>query len=123
MRGSRWTAPMSDPASPTLTNRKAILARSDSNRKSLARARAAPAPAAMPFTAAMTGFSSRRMLRTTSQVSRVKRYSPAPSIFKSSPMMSLTLPPEQKPLPAPVRISTSTRRSAARDPVNSANSS
>ena len=56
IRGSRWMAPMSDPARPTLTNRKASLARSDRMRKSLARARAAPAPAAIPFTAAIMGF-------------------------------------------------------------------
>ena len=114
---------MSDPASPTLTNRKASRARSDRMRKSLASASAAPAPAAMPLTAAMMGFSSRRMLRTRSQVSLVKRYSPAPSIFSNSPMMSSTLPPEQKPLPAPVRTTTCTRRSSASEPVSSANSS
>ena len=68
MRGNRWMAPMSEPARPTLTNRNARLARSDSRRKSLARARAAPAPAATPLTAAMMGFSMRRMLPTTSQV-------------------------------------------------------
>src|ERR1051325_5401820 len=55
MRGRRWIAPMSAPARPTLTKRNAKRALVETTRKSLASASMAPAPAAMPFTAAMIG--------------------------------------------------------------------
>jgi len=64
--------------------------------------RTAPAPAAVPFTAAITGFRSARMLRITSHVIRVNSRRPSDLRLKSSPMIAFTSPPEQKPLPAPV---------------------
>ena len=97
------------PRSPTLTNRKAILARSDRIRKSPARARAAPAPAAIPFTAAITGFCNSRMLRTDVAGKPGERLSPAPSIFRSSPMMPSTAAAGAETPAAPVRTTTCTR--------------
>src|SRR2546426_4496 len=99
--GRSQDAPMSAPESPTRTNRNAIFAVSDATRRSQAEAITAPAPATVPFSAAITGFRQRRMFRIRSQVMSVKRRSPAASRAKSAPMMSSTSPPEQKALPAP----------------------
>ena len=105
---------MSAPESPTLVKRKANLARSDTILKSLANANMAPAPAAMPLTAAITGFLRFRMFLTTLQVIRVKRLSSSAFMSISLPMISCTLPPEQKPLPVPVMITTLTESSCAK---------
>ena len=102
---------MSAPVSPTLVKRKAKRAVSARTRKSEASASTAPAPAATPLTDATTGFSSRRRLRTTAPVMRVNCSMPLTSRFPSSPMISWTSPPEQKPLPDPVRTSTRTASS------------
>ena len=93
---------MSAPASPTFTNRKAIFAFSDITRKSQASAITAPAPAAMPLMAATTGLRSWRMAPMSAPVMRVNAMRSAGVISNSGPMMSCTLPPEQKPRPAPV---------------------
>jgi hypothetical protein len=61
--------------------------------------------------AAITGFSSKRRFRTTAPVIRVKRSMPFTSLLNSSPMISWTSPPEQKPLPVPVRTRTFTASS------------
>src|SRR6185503_1514831 len=100
--GRSQEAPMSAPDSPTRTKRNAIFAVSDATRMSHAEAITAPAPATVPFNAAITGFRHRRMFRIRSQVMSVKRRRPAASSEKSAPMMSSTSPPEQKARPAPV---------------------
>ena len=98
---------MSPPDSPTLVNRKANRACGVQIRKSAAIATTLPAPAAMPWMPAMIGIGHSRIARITSPVILVKPIRPAASISISSPMISLTSPPPQKPLPSP-RI-TSTR--------------
>ena len=62
--------PMSPPESPTLVNRNRKLADSASRRISAAAARTAPAPAATPLTAAITGCGISRRLRTQAPVIR-----------------------------------------------------
>ena len=98
---------MSPPDSPTLVNRNANRACGVQIRKSAAIATTLPAPAAMPWMPAMIGIGHSRIARITSPVILVKPIRPAASIWISSPMISLTSPPPQKPLPSP-RI-TSTR--------------
>ena len=98
---------MSPPDSPTLVNRNANLAWGVQMRKSAAIATTLPAPAAMPWIPAMIGIGHSRIARMTSPVILVKPIRPAASIWISSPMISFTSPPPQKPLPSP-RI-TSTR--------------
>ena len=71
MRGSRAHAPMSQPASPTRVNRKAVLLRAVPRRRSDAIARMAPAPAQTPSTAATIGCGQARMAFTRSPVMRV----------------------------------------------------
>jgi hypothetical protein len=90
---------MSAPVSPTFVNSSAIFAFCENTRMSLASASTAPAPAAMPFTAAMIGLPRRNMLRTTAPVMRVNASVPSSSLSISGPMISSTLPPLQKPRP------------------------
>ncbi len=92
---------MSPPESPTLVNRNANLAWGVQIRKSAAIATTLPAPAAIPWMPAMIGIGHSRIARITSPVIFVKPIRPAASIAISSPMISLTSPPPQKPLPAP----------------------
>src|SRR2546428_7339611 len=99
---------MSAPASPTWVNRKAKEALRATSRRSAASAMTAPAPAATPFTAATMGSGHSRIRCTTEPVIRVKSSSPRGSIFSSSPMISCTSPPEQKPRPWPVMTRTRT---------------
>ena len=62
--------PMSPPDRPTLVKRNRKLAEEASTRMSAAAARTAPAPAATPFTAAITGCGISRRLRTHAPVIR-----------------------------------------------------
>ena len=71
---------MSPPDRPTLVNKKANLAAGVHTRKSAASAITAPAPAAMPCTAAMTGTGQSRISRMTSPVIRGMRECPVPII-------------------------------------------
>ena len=102
---------MSAPDSPTLVNRNANRAAGVQTRKSAASAMTAPAPAAMPCTAAMIGTGHSRMPRMTSPVIRVKASSWSGDMDKVAPMISLTSPPEQnaRPLPRTTRTRTSPR--------------
>ena len=79
---------MSAPARPTLVKRKAIFAFSLATRRSDARAMTAPAPAAVPLSAATTGLRSARMFLIRSHVMRVNSTRPGMSREKSSLMMS-----------------------------------
>ena len=99
---------MSAPASPTRVNRKANEADSAITRKSQASAITAPAPAATPLIAAMTGSGHSRSALTTLPVIRVNSSSSAVPISCSGPMISSTSPPEEKPRPSPVITSTRT---------------
>ena len=92
---------MSQPASPTRTNRNAVFAAGVAYRKSEASAIIAPAPAQTPSIAAMIGCGQARIARTRSPVMRVNSSRPFSSIFVSGPMISCTSPPEQKLPPAP----------------------
>ena len=60
---------MSAPVRPTFVKRNANFAESAITRRSLASAITAPAPAAVPLTAAITGLSRRRRFSMTSPVS------------------------------------------------------
>jgi hypothetical protein len=113
---------MSAPVSPTWVKRKRKLADAAQTRRSLASAITAPAPAARPLTAAITGLSSRRIALTTSPVMRANSSTPFMSRFSSSPMISWTSPPLQKPRPVPVTTST-LYRSSRRAPSKSRTSS
>jgi hypothetical protein len=62
----------------------------------------APAPAAMPSTAATIGCGQARIAFTSSPVMEVKRIRPLVSRSSSGPMISCTSPPEQKLPPEPV---------------------
>ena len=112
--GSSHAAPMSAPASPTRTNRNAILAVSTATRRSQASAITAPAPAATPLMPATTGFGSARMLPISSPVMRVNCSSSGAFSSSSGPMISVTLPPLQKPRPSPVMTTARTSRSSRR---------
>jgi hypothetical protein len=105
---------MSAPVNPTFVKRKAIFDVSAATRRSEASASTAPAPAAVPLIAAMTGLRRRRMFRMTAPVMRAKRVTVSASAPMSWPMMSCTSPPEQKPFPVPVRITTWTEGSSCR---------
>ncbi len=104
MRGRIAQAPMSQPARPTRTNRKAVLASGVARRMSEAMVRMAPAPTQIPFTAAITGWGQARIALTRSPVMRVKSSSSRMSMRVSGPMISCTSPPDEKSPPAPVRI-------------------
>ena len=91
---------MSPPESPTLVNRKANRPDVLTTRKSDASATTAPAPAAMPWIAVMMGIGHSRIARITSPVILVNRIRSRGSIVISSPMISLTSPPPQNPLPS-----------------------
>ena len=82
-------------------------------RRSQAVAIAAPAPAQMPSTAAMTGCGQCRIAFTRSPVMRVKSSSPSMSIRVSGPMMSCTSPPELKLPASPVNTTASTSPAVA----------
>src|SRR5205809_279815 len=109
MRGSIQQMPMSPPESPTLVKRKRKLAEEARTRISAAAASTAPAPAATPLTAAITGCGISRRLRTHAPVMRANSYTSRVPLLISSAMISSTSPPEQNPRPWP-RI-TSTRMS------------
>ncbi len=94
---------MSQPASPTRVKRKAVRVRGVASRRSEAIARIAPAPAATPSTAEMTGCGQARIAFTRSPVMRVKASSSGTAIRVSGSMISKTSPPEQKLPPAPLR--------------------
>ncbi len=106
-RGSRYAAPMSAPDSPTRVNRNANRASGVHTRKSAASASTAPAPAAIPCTAATIGTGHSRIARITSPVIRVNASSSLGSMASVAPMISLTSPPEQNARPDP--RSTTTR--------------
>ena len=99
---------MSAPAKPTFVKRNAKLAERATIRRSAASAITAPAPAAMPFTAAMIGSGHSRIPWTTAPVIRVNSSSPSASRERSGPMMSFTSPPEQNARPAPVTMTART---------------
>src|SRR5271157_3007 len=86
---------MSPPDRPTLVNRKANRAAGVHTRKSAASAITAPAPAAIPCTAAMIGTGQSRISRMTSPLIRVKASSSSSDMASVAPMISLTSPPEQ----------------------------
>ena len=94
---------------PMLMNAGTKVAVSAATRMSQAQASESPAPAAAPFTAAITGFSSARIARTFGwYVSRSRAaMSPAAS------WNSVRSWPTQKPRPAPV---STTARTAGRGP-------
>src|SRR5580693_4007220 len=94
---------MSAPDSPTLVNRNANRAAGVQTRKSAASAMTAPAPAAMPCTAAMIGTEHSRMPRMTSPVIRVKASNWSGDMDRVAPMISLTAPHDQDPHVAPLR--------------------
>jgi enoyl-CoA hydratase/carnithine racemase len=71
---------MSPPDRPTLVNRNANRAAGVHTRKSAASAITAPAPAAIPCTAAMTGSGQSRISRMTGEVIRLMRECPVPII-------------------------------------------
>ena len=73
---------MSAPASPTLVKRKANFAERVITRKSAARASTDPAPAAVPWIAAITGTGDSRIARTTSPVIRVNDSSSSGRIWQ-----------------------------------------
>ncbi len=102
-RGRRYPAPMSAPQRPTFGKMNPNLAASLAMRKSQARAMTAPAPTAMPLTAATTGLRTFRIDAMSAPVMRVKSSRPCMSRENSSPMMSSTSPPEQNARPSPVR--------------------
>ncbi|CAM5610329.1 hypothetical protein SRIMM317S_04056 [Streptomyces rimosus subsp. rimosus] len=102
---------MSPPERPTLVKRKAKRAEGSAMRKSAASASTAPAPAATPWTAAITGNGHSRMARTTWPVIRLKSRSRPVSMARVAPMISSTSPPEQKPRPSPPRTRARTDRS------------
>jgi len=104
---------MSQPARPTLLNRKPTLAPTAASRMSEAMAMIAPAPAQMPSTAATVGCGQARIAFTRSPVMRVNAVSPLVSIFTSGPMISNTSPPEEKLPPAPVTTTAFTSSSMA----------
>src|SRR6266849_4420309 len=99
---------MSAPESPTFVNRKEKVADQARMRRSAASAITAPAPAATPLTEAMIGRGQSRIRWVTVPVMRVKASKSRASIFWSSPMISVTSPPELKPRPVPVMTSTRT---------------
>ena len=108
MRGSMAQAPMSQPASPTRLNRKAVLLRAVPKRRSEAMATIAPAPAQMPSIAATIGCGQIRIAFTRSPVMRVNSSNSGAFSRTSGPMISCTSPPEQKLPPAPVTTTTFT---------------
>src|SRR6185437_381794 len=75
-------------------------------RKSAASAMTAPAPAAMPCTAAMMGTGQSRISLITSPLIRVKASSSSGDMASVAPMISLTSPPEQNARPFPRMTST-----------------
>ena len=93
---------MSAPANPTLGKRNDTFADSAITRRSAAIAITAPAPAAAPLIAAITGLAQRRMFSTTAPVMRANASTAFRSLLVRGPMMSSTSPPEQKPFPSPV---------------------
>jgi hypothetical protein len=68
----------------------------------------APAPPAIPLTAAMIGVLSWRMFFTMLQVMRVNFLKLVAFILSNDLMISSTWPPEQIPLPVPVKTNTLT---------------
>ena len=108
---------MSQPASPTRTNRNAVFASGVPRRRSEAMARQAPAPTHTPSIAAITGCGQARIALTTSPVMRVNASRPFMSRSISGPMISSTSPPEQKLPPAPVSTTalTSAQSASARN--------
>src|SRR5437879_1882616 len=68
IRGNSQQMPISPPDKPTLVKRNRKFADSARTRMSDAAARTAPAPAATPLTAAITGCGSSRRLRTQAPV-------------------------------------------------------
>ena len=97
---------MSPPDRPTLVNRKANRAAGVHTRKSAASAITAPAPAAIPCTAAIIGTGQSRISRMTSPLIRVKASSSSGAMASVAPMISLTSPPEQNARPFPRMTST-----------------
>ena len=73
---------------------------SAATRRSHASAITAPAPSRCRFIAATTGFGKARMLPMSSPVMRVNCGKLRPLSAKSGPMISVTLPPLQKPRPS-----------------------
>ena len=97
---------MSPPESPTFVNRNAKRPDRATTRKSDASAMTEPAPAAMPWMPPMIGSGHSRIALMTSPVIFVKPIRSWASIVTSSPMISLTSPPPQNPLPSPRITST-----------------
>ena len=93
---------MSQPASPTRTNRNAVRVPGVPMRRSEAIARAAPAPAHTPSIAATIGCGQARIAATTAPVMRVNASSSGIALRVKGSMISNTSPPEQKLPPAPV---------------------
>ena len=91
-----------------MVNRNANRPDVPTTRKSAASAITEPAPAAMPWILTMIGIGHSRIARITSPVILVNDISSPAFIFRSSPMISLTSPPPQKPFPSPWITSTFT---------------
>ena len=106
-RGREYVAPQSG-CRPMRLNVNPMEARSLAMRKSHARASDAPAPAAGPFTAAITGCSmepSRRTTRIPASTS-VPKVASSPRCSRS--LITSTSAPVHKPRPAPVMTITRT---------------
>src|SRR5215208_1449760 len=91
------------------TNAGTKTAASDATRMSHAHANDIPAPAAAPFTAAMTGFSSARMARMLGWYVERRRSPMSPAASRNSVRSC----PTQKPRPAPVTTTARTASSRA----------
>jgi hypothetical protein len=95
-----------------LTNAWVNFAAVEASRISQPSARFMPAPAAAPFTAAMTGWGASRIAsRTRSRRGATLSISGRSARPSLTSFMAFTSPPEQNPLPAPV--TTITRMAAS----------
>ena len=111
-RGRKYVPPQSG-WSPRRTNACENRAALEARRMSQASARFIPAPAAAPFTAAMSGFGESRMsstVRSRDGATRSMSGRARPAWLASC--IALTSPPAQKPLPAPVMTITRTSGSS-----------
>ena len=108
-RGRKYVPPQSG-CRPRLTKAWVNFAAVDARRMSQPSARFIPAPAAAPFTAAITGLGASRIASSTrsrrgATLSSSGRAGARPSLVS---FIALTSPPAQKPLPAPVTTRTRT---------------
>ena len=120
-RVSRYRPPVSG-TRPTLTKAWLNCALSATSTRSHASARFIPAPTAAPFTAAMTGFSSRSSGISTVVSIRCSLLRPASGVGSAAASISRISPPAQNARPAPVRMTARTAASAASAGISAASS-